>query len=152
MDKIRLQDLLRFLLPGLLVSLAIPFLFSHVVRLVPKGIRCQDLCSFCDSVMFLLAAFLIGHATQVFGNQFEWRQIPNYRCLAPNRQIRSRGFQKYLSIFGWFSSCTYFFSYFLERCILYTKSRNGLANVPFIEYLSRPLTYLVNRCLSYATQ
>jgi hypothetical protein len=84
MDKIRLQDLLRFLLPGLLVSLAISFLFSHVVRLLPEGIRCQDLCSFCDSVMSLLAAFLIGHAIQVFGSQFEWRQIPNYRCLAPN--------------------------------------------------------------------
>jgi hypothetical protein len=42
MDKIRPQDFLSFLLPGLLVSLAISFLFSYVVPLLPEGIRCQD--------------------------------------------------------------------------------------------------------------
>ena len=84
MDKIRLQDFLSFLLPGFLVSLVVSFLLSYVVPLLPEGIRCQDLGSLGNSAIFLFFPLLIGHATQVFGNQFEWGQIPNYRCLAPN--------------------------------------------------------------------
>ena len=74
MDKIRLQDFFSFLL---LVSLAISFLFSYVVRLPFEGIRCQDLGSFGNSVIFLFVAFLINHATQVVRDQFEWSQIPH---------------------------------------------------------------------------
>lgn len=75
MDKIRLYDFLSFLLPGLLVSLAISFFFSYVIPVLPKGIRCEDLGSFGSSIIFLFIAFLIGHATQVFGNDFELRQL-----------------------------------------------------------------------------
>lgn len=75
MDKIRMYDFLSFLLPGLLVSLAISFFFSYIVPLLPKGVRCEDLGSFGNSIIFLFVAFFIGHATQVFGNEFELRQI-----------------------------------------------------------------------------
>jgi hypothetical protein len=74
MDKIRLYDFLSFLLPGLLVSLAISFFFSYVIALLPSGIRCEDLGSIGSSIMFLLIAFLIGHVIQAFGNAFELRQ------------------------------------------------------------------------------
>ena len=60
MDKIRLYDFLSFLLPGLLVSLAISSLSSYAVLLFPEGIRCPDLGSFGNSVIFLFVAFLIG--------------------------------------------------------------------------------------------
>ena len=75
MDKIRLYDFLSFLLPGLLVSVAISFFFSYVIPLLPKGIRCEDLGSISSSIIFLFIAFIMGHIIQVFGNEFELRQI-----------------------------------------------------------------------------
>jgi hypothetical protein len=75
MDKIRLYDFLSFLLPGLLISVAISFFFSYVIPLLPRGVKCEDLGSVSSSIFFLLIAFLMGHVIQVFGNGFELRQI-----------------------------------------------------------------------------
>lgn len=75
MNKIRLYDFLSFLLPGLLVSCGISFFFSYVVKLLPQGLRFQDLGALGNSIIFLVIAFLVGHVIQVFGNEFETRQI-----------------------------------------------------------------------------
>jgi hypothetical protein len=75
MNNIRLYDFLSFLLPGLLVLLAISFFFSNVIPILPNGIRFQDLGAIGNSIIFLFIAFVIGHVIQVFGNQFELKQI-----------------------------------------------------------------------------
>lgn len=75
MNKIRLYDFLSFLLPGLLVSCTLTFFFSYVIPLLPEGLKFEDLGSLGSSIIFLIIAFLIGHATQVFGNEFEIKQI-----------------------------------------------------------------------------
>jgi hypothetical protein len=90
MNNIRLYDFLSFLLPGLLVSLAISFFFSYIVPLLPSGIRCEDLGSIGSSIIFLLIAFLIGHVIQAFGNEFELRQI-KYWGRRPLRTAKHTG-------------------------------------------------------------
>jgi hypothetical protein len=75
MNKIGVYEFLSFLLPGLLVSAAISFFFSYAVPVLPEGFRFEDLNTIGDSLIFLVIAYLIGHATQVFGNSFEVGQL-----------------------------------------------------------------------------
>jgi hypothetical protein len=75
MSKIRLYDFLSFLLPGLLVTSSVVFFLSYVVPVLPEGVRFKDLNSLGGSIVFLLLAFIVGHAVQVVGNSWEVRQI-----------------------------------------------------------------------------
>lgn len=75
MNKIRLYDLLSFLLPGIFLCFALLIFFTFVIGILPNWATLMKMGSFGNSIIFLVLSFTIGHIIQVFGNNYESSQI-----------------------------------------------------------------------------